>query len=192
MHFNFPINGDCVNSRDALVQDGTLLLPVRISAPAGHDIRICGKEAVYENGAYRADVPILGYRNTLTAEDITDGTSCRIAVYYMPAAEGCFRISSDDNILFLQDITAHQDTYRSIFENPYLAVYKKAHDLFGAKVHLNLFYEFVPTYSRMQLLKEKYSTFRLLHVRYCVSDIQIIADFQKCLIQITFHRSAGK
>jgi len=145
MHFIFPINGDCVNSRDGLVQDGTLLLPVRISAPAGHDIRICGKEAMYENGAYRADVPIPGYRNTLTAEDITDGTSCRIAVYYMPAAEGCFRISSDDNILFLQDITAHQDTYRSIFENPYLAVYKKAHDLFGAKVHLNLFYEFVPT-----------------------------------------------
>ena len=55
-----------------------------------------------------------------------------------------FRISSDDNILFLQDINKNKDTYSSIFENPYLAMYKRAHDEYGAKVHLNLFYEFVP------------------------------------------------
>ena len=55
-----------------------------------------------------------------------------------------FRISSDDNILFLQDINKNKDTYSSIFENPYLAMYKRAHDEYGAKAHLNLFYEFVP------------------------------------------------
>lgn len=55
-----------------------------------------------------------------------------------------FRLSSDDNILFLQDINKNKDRYSSIFENPYLAIYKKAHDSFGAKVHLNLFYEFIP------------------------------------------------
>ena len=55
-----------------------------------------------------------------------------------------FRLSSDDNILFLQDINKNKDKYTSIFENPYLAIYKKAHDRFGAKVHLNLFYEFIP------------------------------------------------
>ncbi len=60
----------------------------------------------------------------------------------MPDATKKYRISSDDNILFLADITANQDTYRSIFDNPYLAIYKKAHDCYGAKVHLNLFYEF--------------------------------------------------
>ena len=48
-----------------------------------------------------------------------------------------FRISSDDNILFLKDLS--EGDYKSIFDHPYLAVYKKAHDLFGAKVHLNLF-----------------------------------------------------
>jgi hypothetical protein len=55
-----------------------------------------------------------------------------------------FRLSSDDNILFLQDINKNKDTYSTIFENPYLATYKRAHDEFGAKVHLNLFYEFIP------------------------------------------------
>ena len=55
-----------------------------------------------------------------------------------------FRLSSDDNILFLQDINKNKDEYASVFENPYLAMYKKAHDDFGAKVHLNIFYEFIP------------------------------------------------
>ena len=44
--------------------------------------------------------------------------------------------------MFLQDINDNKDKYKSIFENPYLAVYKKAHDLYKAKVHINLFYEF--------------------------------------------------
>ena len=55
-----------------------------------------------------------------------------------------FRLSSDDNILFLQDINKNKDEYASVFENPYLAMYKKAHEELGAKVHLNLFYEFIP------------------------------------------------
>ena len=31
--------------------------------------------------------------------------------------------------------------YTSIFDDPYLSVYKKSHDLYGARVNLNLFYE---------------------------------------------------
>jgi hypothetical protein len=63
-------------------------------------------------------------------------------VLWLPEAVGGYRLSSDDNIIFLWDINEHKDEYRSIFENPYLAIYKKAHDRYGAKVHLNLFYEF--------------------------------------------------
>ena len=51
-------------------------------------------------------------------------------------------LDSNDNILFLKDITDHAEEYTSIFDNPYLAVYKKAHDLYGAKVHLNIYYRF--------------------------------------------------
>jgi hypothetical protein len=51
-----------------------------------------------------------------------------------------YRVSSDDNIRFLKELT--EGDYASIFDHPYLAVYKKAHDLYGAKAHLNLFYAF--------------------------------------------------
>lgn len=48
----------------------------------------------------------------------------------------CFTV--DDNIRFLKEITEHQ--YGSLFEHPYLAMYKRLHDEFGLKVQLNLFY----------------------------------------------------
>ncbi len=50
-----------------------------------------------------------------------------------------YRLSSDDNIVFLQEIAKNRP--RSLFEHPYLALYKRVHEDFGAKVVLNLFYD---------------------------------------------------
>lgn len=48
----------------------------------------------------------------------------------------CFTV--DDNVRFLKEIT--ERGCESIFEHPYLALYKRLHDAFGLKVQLNLFY----------------------------------------------------
>ena len=48
----------------------------------------------------------------------------------------CFTV--DDNIRFLKEIT--EKNCKSIFEHPYLAMYKRLHEEFGLKVQLNLFY----------------------------------------------------
>jgi len=136
------IDGDCVNERDGKKIENGIEIPVAVEAPANCEVFLNGKPMEYANGTYHATVQIFGYRNTLLAEDRTNGTDAKIVLLYIPYAVGKYRFSSDDNILFLQDITEHKDTYKSIFENPYLAIYKKAHDLYGAKVHLNLFYAF--------------------------------------------------
>ncbi len=47
----------------------------------------------------------------------------------------CFTV--DDNIRFLKEIT--ERGYQSIFEHPYLAMYKRLHEEFDLKVQLNLF-----------------------------------------------------
>ena len=44
----------------------------------------------------------------------------------------------DDNIRFLKEIT--ENRYRSIFDHPYLAMYRRLHKEFELKVQLNLFY----------------------------------------------------
>ena len=49
----------------------------------------------------------------------------------------CFTV--DDNIRFLKEIT--ENHYRSIFDHPYLAMYKRLHEEFGLKIQLNLFYQ---------------------------------------------------
>jgi len=141
MYFVSPVDGDCVNLHDGEAAENGIIIPVKLKAPEGCDIRINGVTAEYLDGIYETKLRISGFRTSIVAEDRTNGRENRIDVYYLPRAMGKYRLSSDDNILFLQDINDHRDQYKSIFDNPYLAVYKKAHDLYGAKVHLNLFYE---------------------------------------------------
>jgi len=51
-----------------------------------------------------------------------------------------YRLSVDDNIWFLRDIANHPE-YTSLFDNPYLKLYKSIHDKYGTKVHMNIYYE---------------------------------------------------
>lgn len=142
VRFAFPIDGDCLNRNDAKITEKGIVVRVLVEAPRDHDVVICSVPAVACAEGYCADVLIAYHETVLFAEDKTLGESCSITVFQLKNPVGGYRLSSDDNILFLCDINDHKDVYKSIFENPYLAVYKKAHDLYGAKVHLNLFYEF--------------------------------------------------
>ncbi|MBR6728258.1 MAG: hypothetical protein IKM08_08695 [Clostridia bacterium] len=140
--FLFPIDGDCLNERDGVLADNGLTVTVKVGAAPGCHVTVNGTPAAENKGIYCAEVMLREGENTLVAENSTDGTKAEIKAFFSTRWTGKFRISSDDNILFLANITAHKDEYTSIFDDPYLAVYKKAHDLYGAKVHLNLFYAF--------------------------------------------------
>jgi len=144
VHFEFPLDGDCLNIRDGFMKDGYLTIKVKVQAPVNADICIDEQKAAYEDGYYTLEVPLRAYRTTIVAENRTTGYQTEIAVYKLKDCMNKYRISLDDNILFLADITKNKDTYSSIFDNPYLAVYKKAHDLYGAAVHLNLFFAHIP------------------------------------------------
>lgn len=50
-----------------------------------------------------------------------------------------FVFTVDDNIRFLKEIC--ERGYESIFDHPYLKMYKRLHEKFGVKVQLNLFFE---------------------------------------------------
>ena len=51
--------------------------------------------------------------------------------------EFCFTV--DDNIRFLRELC--EGDHRSIFDHPYMGVYRRLHEKYGVKVQLNLFYE---------------------------------------------------
>lgn len=133
----FPWDGDFVSSRDGMLKDGILWIPVSVSVSAV----VNGIPTRYDaaKDCHIAWIPLYGYRNTVTICAAEEKISIKVFVI---AEENLkkFRISSDDNIRFLQELTLGH--YDSIFDHPYLAAYKKAHDLYGAVVHLNLFYAF--------------------------------------------------
>ncbi|MBI4873687.1 MAG: hypothetical protein HY822_03525, partial [Acidobacteria bacterium] len=55
--------------------------------------------------------------------------------------EKIYRFSTDDNIWFLRDIARNADRYQSIFDNPYLAMWRDLHRKYGTKFHHNLYYQ---------------------------------------------------
>lgn len=143
LSFLFPFEGDCVNRNDGVVDGATLTIQAQVSAPKGQRIQINGTAATESDGIYTAPVCITASPFTVTAKSLTDGSEASATVYRLSEkAMGGYRISSDDNILFLQDLTLEPERYPSAFDHPYLAVYREAHEKYGAKVHLNLFYEF--------------------------------------------------
>lgn len=52
-----------------------------------------------------------------------------------------YRFSIDDNIWFLRDLALNASAYKSIFDNKYLGFFKSVHDLYGTKVHFNIYFE---------------------------------------------------
>ncbi len=92
-------------------------------------------------GNYIAEVCLCPGENLLTIT-YEDGSLIRqMKIYWYENLVGRYRFSVDDNILLFRDITENSSTYKSAFDNPYLKVFKEAHDRYGAKVHLNVYYE---------------------------------------------------
>ena len=144
MKFISPVDGSMLSNISGQIADSSLIIDVSLQAEKGKQIKINGILATENDGLYTAKVPIKDFKNTLIATDETNTST--IVIYWLKNADKKYALSVDDNIFFLCDINKNKDVYKSIFDNPYLAVYKKAHDLYGAKVRLNLFYEIDPVY----------------------------------------------
>lgn len=140
IRFIFPVNGDCLNAADGKTAGAAIKVTVSVAAPPDGDIYINGKKAVFKGDRFESEEEITGYRTSLTAENRKTGDSASIAVFRLTSPEKKFRVSSDDNIRFLKNLTDNADRYGSLFDDPYLNMYKRVHDETGACVHLNLFY----------------------------------------------------
>lgn len=136
-----PIDGDMLHARDGVTEGDSLHTTLIIAAPADHVIMVGGVRAQYRDGFYTAPLVLKVYENRITAKDEETGETASVTVYRLKYFAGDYRLSIDDNIWFLRDIYQHAGQYRSIFDNPYLAFLKEVHDLYGTKIHVNLFYQ---------------------------------------------------
>jgi len=142
--FAFPIDGDCLNKYDGREEDEALVITVKIRAAENAVVSVNGRAARYseDERLYLVDVPLYNFRNTLYAIDAKNGARADIVVYKMRDSEKKFYFTVDDAIVFLYDLNKNPEKYPSMFDHHFLAPFKKAHELYGANIHLNLYYEF--------------------------------------------------
>lgn len=143
LRFLAPQTGDVLleGADGCPTEDGRLLVPVAVAAPEGRRIAVEGVLAQWREGAYRAAVPLSGRRCRIEARDLDGGGTAAVDVFWLRGAAGKYRFTVDDCVRCFEDLTRNQDAYRSLFENPYLGLFRRAHEEFSSHAHLNLFYQ---------------------------------------------------
>lgn len=139
--FAFPLHSVMLSDAAGTKTENGLLIDCIINAEPDKRIELNGTLCENKENEYHGSVCLKDFKNILTATDLDTGYKTQITVYYLKNAYKKYRFSLDDNIWFLQNIAKNKDTYKSIFEDPYLTLLKTMHDRYGTKFHLNIYYE---------------------------------------------------
>ena len=138
--FKEPIPGTMICLTDEKIAKGLDHIDCIVDAPVNCRVSVNGVPCQFSDGYYRASVPFAGKKTTLLATNETYGETDESHVFRLYTPKKVYRVSVDDNIWFLQDLARNQNVYQSIFDNAYLALYKKLHEEYGTKFHFNIYY----------------------------------------------------
>lgn len=134
-----PRDGDVLNRNDGVETADALTIEVRGGARGCERVRVNGREAKVENGTFSCTAPLTAGRNTIVAE--AGDQKDEVEVWWDKASRKRYRFSVDDNIQFLKDLAADPGQYASLFDHWYLAFWREMHDTYGAKIHINIYYQ---------------------------------------------------
>lgn len=153
-----PIDGDVLfENADGIEKDGVLYTDICVSAPEGIDIVINGVNAeVCEDGSYHANIPLDAYRNTVEAVCNDSGEKADMVLFWFRGGYKTYRLGVDDVIRCFENIYRHAEEYDSIFDDPFLKVYKDVHDAYGTHVHMHIYYENDDGTFNLSMFPDKY------------------------------------
>jgi sugar lactone lactonase YvrE len=135
-----PVDGAILNRHDGETTPDGLRIRVKGFSRTGDSVRINGRSVPVHDGQFESEL-LLRERETKIVAAAPGELSQEITVLWDRDSFPRYRVSVDDNILFFKDITLHADSYKSIFDNPYLAMWRAMHRKYGTKVHFNIYYE---------------------------------------------------
>jgi hypothetical protein len=134
-----PRDGDVLNRHDGAESESELVVPVRGVAPPGASVTVNGIEAERAGGEFSCTVPITRKKSEIIAQ--AGEARDEALVWWNKGSHKRFRFSLDDNILFLKDLGLHPDDYSSLFDHWYLEFWRQMHEQYGAKIHINIYYQ---------------------------------------------------
>lgn len=135
----FPRHGDVLTRHDGKEDDESLTITVRGRAPQGAEVFVNGLAADRQEDAFSCALRITECHTRITVKAAETQAECR--VFWAQASQKRYRFSSDDNIQFLKDLALHPEAYPSLFDHWYLAFWREMHETYGAKIHLNIYYQ---------------------------------------------------
>ena len=157
MKFLHPIDGDVLFSvADGFADEAGLHTKITLEAPAGSKILVNGQLAGEEDGKYQAEILLDAYRNTVEAENPETGEKISMVIYWFKDGYRTYRFAVDDVIWCFENIWKNQDTYTSIFDDPFLALYRDLHEQYGTPVHMHIYYENDDGSFNLSMFPDKY------------------------------------
>lgn len=132
-----PIDGAILRRHDGRERDGQLTVTVRGRYGGSGSVFVNGVEAASRGGEFQAEIGLQDRRTTLTAQ--AGSETCSVDVLYDRGSFKRYRFSLDDDIWFLRDIAAERPA--SLFDNPYMALWRSLHERYGTKINCNLYFQ---------------------------------------------------
>lgn len=134
-----PRDGDVLNRNDGAETAESLTVVVKGVAPGGVAVLVNGAEAVRDGEGFSCAVPLSSRRNSIVAE--AGGAKDAVEAWWDKGSRKRYRFSVDDNIEFLKDLGTEPEKYPSLFDHWYLAFWREMHRTYGAKIHINIYYQ---------------------------------------------------
>ena len=132
-----PWDGDVLSRHDGEETDEGLWITVEGTAPAGEQVSVAGRAAERDGERFSARALLTGRDTTVIAAAPSGQDS--IGLLYDRRSRRRYRFSVDDNVLFLRDLASEPP--ESLFDHWYLAFWREMHERFGAKIHINIYYQ---------------------------------------------------
>jgi hypothetical protein len=141
LHIHWPVNGDILNRHDGTESRGALSVEVRGWAPPGAEVRVNGLRVTRVGESFRCNIPLRQRENRIVATAQARGRRWHdaVTVLWDKGSRKRYRFSIDDNIQFLKDLGL--GNYDSLFDHWYMAFWREMHRRFGAKIHINIYYQ---------------------------------------------------
>ncbi len=138
-----PPNGAVLNRHDGRETPDGLLAQVSGSCPPGAAVSLNRQPASIAANRFSSELLLTKRRNRIRAETTINGQrlSDEIVLLWDWQSFKRYRFSVDDNIMFLKDLGLYPHGYNSLFDHWYLAFWRRIHQQFGTKIHLNIYYQ---------------------------------------------------
>jgi hypothetical protein len=154
-----PWHGDILNRHDGTETADAVTITVQGRVPEGAQVTVNGISAHIRGRSFRCAVTLRRRENVIACVGKTDAAKYEqnIKVFWDKGSRPRYRFSVDDNIEFLKDLGTIPEDYPSLFDHWYLAFWRRMHEEFGAKIHINIYYQTVERDFTLAQLPQKWS-----------------------------------